>query len=168
YVQYNLCRNDPALAFSAFSQNLFAFADAHAVDRVVIDLRFNPGGDSSVVNPLLNGLRARSALRGHVVVLIGAGTASSAQDAAIALRNLGARLIGEPTRQTPNGYGEVRPLTLPNSAITIQYSTKYFRMIANDHSSALEPDLQVPAALSDLLAGRDAALDAALHASTSD
>jgi hypothetical protein len=39
YIQYNRCQNDPHLPFEDFARDLFAFADGHAVQRVVIDLR---------------------------------------------------------------------------------------------------------------------------------
>jgi hypothetical protein len=166
YIQYNLCENDPRLSFRDFAGGLFAFADSHRVERVVIDLRFNPGGDSSVINPLTGGLKARAGLGSKLYVLIGPDTASSAQDAAIQLRrDLHATLVGEPTREAPNGYGEVRSLTLPNSGLRMQYATKYFRMIRGDDSSELAPHVLVPSTLDDALAGRDPVLESALRLS---
>jgi hypothetical protein len=85
-----------------WQQDLRRFGHEFASHHV--DLRFNPGGDSSVINPLTGGLKARAALRSKLYVLIGPGTASSAQDAAIQLRrDLHATLVGEPTREAPNG-----------------------------------------------------------------
>jgi hypothetical protein len=163
YVQYNSCREDPKLSFSDFARDLFSFAAAHAVERVVVDVRFNAGGSSRVINPLISGLKSRPALRSHVYVLIGEGTFSSAQDNAIALRkDLNAVLIGQPTGERPNGYGEVKALTLPNSGLKMQYSTKYFHMARGD-PPALTPDLHVERTLVDALAGRDPVLDAALQ-----
>ena len=164
YIQYNRCQNDPQLAFKDFARDLFAFADAHPVQRVVVDLRFNGGGNSLVIYPLMLGLKARAALRSHLYVLIGARTFSSAEDAALDFRReFQATLIGEPTSGKPNSYGEVKTLTLPNSKLTVQYSTKYYQMIKDADPSALEPDLRVPRTLADALAGRDPALDAALR-----
>jgi hypothetical protein len=96
-----------------------------------------------------------------VFVLIGDGTFSSAQDNAIAMhRELSATLIGEATGERPNGYGEVRQLKLPNSGLQIRYSTEYFRMLKDSDPDALYPDIAAPPTLEDVLAGRDAALDA--------
>lgn len=163
YVQYNRCREDPKLSFSDFAGQLFSFADAHPVERVVVDLRFNSGGNSRVIIPLKNGLKSRPALRSHVYVLIGEGTFSSAQDNAIEMRKeLHAVLIGEPTGERPNGYGEVKKLTLPNSTLTMQYSTKYFHLAKGDPAD-LEPDVRVGRTLEDALAGRDPVLEAALR-----
>jgi hypothetical protein len=162
YIQYNVCRNDPKLPFRAFARELLAFADSHAVERVVLDLRFNPGGDSRVIGPLQSGLQSRATLRPHVYVLAGPATASSAQDAARDFRkHLHATLVGLPTAERINGYGESRHLTLPNSKVEIVYSTHYFHNAKND-APALEPDIPVRPTLADVLAGRDPALEAAL------
>ena len=59
YIQYNRCAEDPNESFASFTNKLFTFADAHPVQRVIVDLRFNGGGNSSVVQPLLDGLKAR-------------------------------------------------------------------------------------------------------------
>jgi hypothetical protein len=162
YIQYNRCENDPKQSFGDFTRDLFAAVDKHAVTRAIVDLRFNGGGNSIIVHPLKSGLKSRHY---PVFVLIGDGTFSSAQDNAIAMhRELNATLVGEPTGERPNGYGEVRQLKLPNSGLQIRYSTEYFRMLKDSDPDALYPDILAPRTLEDVLAGRDAALDAALHA----
>jgi Peptidase family S41 len=163
YIQYNRCKNDPKLAFKEFAKDLFAFADSHPVKRVVLDLRLNSGGDSRVLEPLKNGLKSRAKLRANVYVLIGPRTFSSAQMAAVEFRHdLHAKLVGEATGEKLNGYGEVRVLTLPNSGLKMQYSTKCFHL-GKDDDSGLEPDVRVSSTLGDALAGRDPVLDAALR-----
>ncbi len=164
YLQYNRCANDPALSLASFASGLLALTDSHTVKRVIIDLRFNGGGDSTVIEPLLKGLKDRASLRSNLRVLIGPATFSSAQFAAFALRReLHALLIGEPTGEKLNGYGEVRLLVLPNSQLTIQYSTKFFRLVKDSDATALEPDIRVSATLAEVLAGRDPVLEAALR-----
>src|SRR5262249_44153990 len=77
YIQYNRCQSDPKLAIKDFARDLFALADSRPIDRVVIDLRFNSGGNSIVIYPLMAGLKVRPALGSHVYVLICPGTFSS-------------------------------------------------------------------------------------------
>jgi Peptidase family S41 len=161
YIQYNRCANDPKQSMGDFARGLFEAVDARTVDRTIVDLRFNGGGDSRVINPLKSGLRAR---RSPVFVLIGDSTFSSAQDNAIEMRReLNATLVGEPTGEKLNSYGEVRQLNLPNSGLHIQYSTQFYRMQKDSDADALYPDIAAPRTLADFLAGRDPALDAALH-----
>ena len=126
YIQYRRCAEDPQQPFAAFAQALFAAVDANpaAVERVVVDLRLNTGGDSRVITPLLDGLRERKSLsgKGRLYGVIGPATFSSGLMAAMALRNeLNAVLVGEPSGEKPNSYGEVRLLTLPHSKVVVQY-----------------------------------------------
>jgi hypothetical protein len=161
YIQFDQCENDPKHPFSKFTDELFAFVDSHRVERAIVDLRFNGGGNSRVIIPLKSGLRSRHL---PTFVLIGDGTFSSAQDNAIEMRNQNdATLVGAATGEKPNGYGEVRTLTLPNSGIHVQYSTEYFRLIKESDPDALYPDIEARSTIADFLAGRDPALEAALH-----
>lgn len=166
YLQYNRCQNDPALPFSEFAKQLFAVADANPADRLIVDLRLNAGGDSRVINPLLDGLKSRPALRarGRLLVLIGRSTFSSGLMAALSLKNdFGGVLVGEPTGEKPNSYGEVLQITLPHSRINVSYTTKFFRLAPDGDPIAVFPDVPVGRSLVDALAGRDPALDAALR-----
>jgi hypothetical protein len=164
YIQYNQCANDPKLRFSNFASKVLADLDSHTIKRVVIDLRLNGGGDSRVIGPLEHGLAARLQKTGPIYVLIGAGTFSSAEDNALDLqRNLHAKLVGEPAGGKPSSYGEIKTLTLPNSKLVVQYTTKWFGSKTDD-TLALEPDIPAPYSLADVIAGRDPALAAAISA----
>jgi hypothetical protein len=164
YLQYASCQNDPSQPFADFVRDFFAFADAHPVDRVIVDLRSNGGGNSMVMRPLTAGLESRRKLRSRVLVLIGPETFSSAVLNAYDLQHeLHARLLGEPTGEKPNSYGEVRSFQLPNSHLRVQYSVKFFRLLEDRDPAAFEPDIRVGRTLEDALAGRDPVLDAALR-----
>jgi len=170
YIQYNRCRNDPKKSFKTFTRELFRFVDGlratAKIERVIVDLRFNSGGDSSVVEPLLQGLQSRPQLttKGRLYVLIGRGTFSSGMMAAINFReDLHAILIGEASGSRPNEYGEVKTLTLPYSKIEIRYTTKYFRLLEDSDPLTLEPDIPIQRSIADFLSGHDQALDTALN-----
>ncbi|MBZ5729016.1 MAG: hypothetical protein LAP87_29075 [Acidobacteriia bacterium] len=76
YLAYNACQNIPGLPFIAFAQQVFSTIDANGIGRLVVDVRNNPGGDSRVVQPLYDGIKARRA-RLQVNAIIGWRTASS-------------------------------------------------------------------------------------------
>ncbi len=160
YFQYLQCADAADQPFSRFVTGMLGFADQHPVDRFVIDLRFNGGGDSRVIAPLIDGLAARPALAGKVYVVISRRTFSSAVLNAIELkRRLGAILVGEPTGGKPSHHGEVKTFRLPRSGITVQYSTKYFEN--PDHpGDAVMPDLPVAIRHADWVALRDPVLEA--------
>ena len=124
----------------------------------MVDLRGTGGGDSSVIRPLLEGLRERSA-GGRVAALIDAGTYSSATMNARDLDELGAVLVGEPTGDAPGGWGEVRTFALPNSGIRVGVSS-YFH---GGSGAQVVPDVAVVPDVRAWLDGVDPVLEAALR-----
>jgi len=166
YVQYNVCDNMKDKPFDQFAKELFAFIDSHSVARLIIDLRYNGGGNESVLDPFIDGVLARSDLnkKGKFFAIIGRGTFSSAMQNALTLRERShITLMGEATGGKPNHFGEIRRFKLPNSGLLIQYSTRRWRMMWGDDPLALEPDIRINRTIDDVLAGRDPALEAALR-----
>jgi hypothetical protein len=162
FIQYNRCENDRKLPFAEFATKLLAEADAQRVKRVVIDLRWNGGGNSRVMGPLINGLSSRRKSIGPLFVLIGPSTFSSAVDNAVELRRvLAAKFVGETSGGMPGGYGEVARLTLPNSKLVIRYTTKNY---GAGSAKTLTPDVDAPFTLGEFAGGRDPGLTAAIHA----
>lgn len=170
YIQYNRCRNDSQKSFKDFTKGLLRFVDGlrppQKIERVIVDLRFNSGGDSSVIDPLIEGLQTRTQLsaKGGLYVLISRGTFSSGMMAAVRLReDLHAILLGEGSGSPPNEYGEVKSFSLPNSKIDIHYTTKYFRLLEDSDPPTLEPDVAIQRSTVDFLQGRDRVFDTALQ-----
>jgi hypothetical protein len=162
FLQYNSCRDDPEQTFAAFCADLWKCADDHPVERIVVDLRQNGGGNSAVIAPFYAGLGARRKLRekGRLFVAIGPSTFSSAMMNALEMKNAyGAILVGEPTGGKPNSYGEVKSFELPHSRLAVQYSTKYWELVPGDPPSVL-PDVAAPLSFDDWSSGRDPVLDA--------
>ena len=154
----------PDLPFATFSRELLNLLDTGNVDRLVIDLRDNTGGNAGILNPFIESIRSRSRLNqtGRLFVLINRGTASSGVDNAITLQSRTRPvLVGEPTGGKPNSFGEVRSFTLPYSGLTVNYSTRFFRLVAGD-PPALAPNVFVEYPWSAYQAGRDPVLEAAL------
>jgi len=161
YVKYDSCRGDLSKTVAGVRHVL----DAQPVERLVIDLRHNSGGNSEVINPLVDELKARPSLEGRIYCIIGRQTFSSGVLNAIELkRDLGAILVGEPTGGKPNCYGEVRNLRLPHSGLRVSYSVKYFSPWPEDTPS-LMPDIPVEVTAADYFSGRDPVLEAILNLS---
>ena len=160
YFQFNRCEDSRAAPFADAANAILERLDRGDLDRLVVDLRHNGGGDSGVLAPLLEGLARRSDWRdrGRIDVLIGSATYSSAMLNAWSLaEKLGARLVGEPTLQKPNSFGELRSFHLPFSGIRVDCATRRFRLLPND-PPALEPHLLIPTTFADLYHGRDPVL----------
>lgn len=165
YFAYNSCRDLPARPFGAFAGELWEVVRKNPTDRMVIDLRANGGGDSSILDPFINELAANADLnqKGRLFVILGRRTFSSAILNALDLKKkTKAIFFGESTGGRPNHYGEIQTLALPNLKLSVSYSTKYFKFVDGDEPS-LVPDVLVELTLADYLALRDPVLDAILY-----
>lgn len=163
YFRYGACADEPQRKVADLGAEMLRAIDAGEAARVIVDLRENGGGNSALLQPFIAGLKARPALRGRVAALIGRRTFSSAEMNAAALKaEAGAVLIGEPTGQKPNAYGEVKSFTLPRSGLVVYYSTKYWKTEEGDRPS-LEPDHAVRLSSADYFGLQDPVLAAALE-----
>ncbi len=165
YLNYRRCANMSSQPFKQFAETVLKFMDENPVERMVIDLRLNGGGNSAIFNPFILALRKRQDVNqtGKLFVLIGRGTFSSAYLNALWLKNMTrAILVGEPAGQKPNHYGEVRTMNLPHSKLLVQYSTEYFKTM-NDDPPSLAPDVPVERSSGDFVAGRDPVLERVLN-----
>ena len=160
YIQYNSCRNMEKQSFKDFTDEVMKDAASQPVKRFVVDLRFNGGGNSRVVQPLVQALKSQAKTR--FFVLVGRDTFSSAfmaaQDFQQHDRGI---LVGEAMGQRPNSYGDIRPLKLPNSSLTAFYCTKYFQLAKTDVPQ-IEPAVKIPRTAADYFSGQDPVLQYAL------
>jgi hypothetical protein len=147
------------------AERLRALAAPPGVERVVLDLRHNPGGDVYGYAPLLEALQSPELDRpGRLFVLVSRATFSAAQILCSELeRTTDAVFVGEPTGGSPNLYGDPTPLRLPVTGWNVHGATVYWeRSEPSDPRFTLEPDLRVPLTAADFFAGRDPVLQRAL------
>ena len=158
FLKYNRCQNDPAKSFAAFIAELFASVGAKPVEKLVIDMRDNPGGNSSVFAPAISAIQARPSINraDRLFVLIGRRTFSSALINSMQLdAQTNATLVGEPTGGKPNAYGEILSLTLPASRLTVWYSTRYFELVRGSDPPSLVPEMPVAPSAASFFDGVD-------------
>lgn len=143
-------------------------AESPKVDRVIVDLRLNGGGDNTTFRSLLVALRSPQInRRGHLYVLIGRATFSAAGNFAAELdRSTKAIFVGEPTGGGVKMYGDVIGVALPNSGLEAYVPARYwdFGRGPNDNRLAVQPELPVKVRFADFLGKRDPVLAAALAA----
>jgi hypothetical protein len=162
YVRYLDC-TDPA-GFAALTDQVFALAATHPVQRLVVDLRQNEGGDTAVFAPFLQRLQTSPLDHaGRLYAVIDQGTFSSGMDTAIELASAGATLIGSPTGGKPDSYGEIGTFTLPNSGLTFSYATQYFQAAApGTDPASLMPSITIQTTFAQYAAGEDPVMNAIL------
>lgn len=159
YIKYNRCED--AAAFKRLVDSAMVAIDSVKPLRVVIDVRDNSGGNSRVVQPLIQALRARQDInrKDALFAIMGRATFSSGLFAANDLRTqTHATLVGEPSGERANHYGELGFFKLPNSALAISYSTKLHKLVEGEGDS-FAPDVLAPPTAEAYIAGRDPAME---------
>lgn len=160
YLQYSSCTNILGNSFSNFVQDMFVVLKDQSINKFIIDIRFNGGGSSILIAPLIDTLKKLVELNGKIYVCIGCKTFSSGLLNAIQLKNdLGAILVGEPTGGKPNHFGEVREFILPNSRLVVRYSIKYFTDYPDNDMNTLDPDFFVKTNSYDSFSGIDSYIE---------
>jgi hypothetical protein len=166
YFKYNKCKDMEDISVKTFCINLMEFINNRDVKKLVIDLRNNLGGDSTLLEPFIMELSKCEKLnkKDGIFVILGRDTFSSALLNAYVLKNeTMAVFIGEATGGKPNCYGEVRYFTLKNSRIGIRYSTKYYKLIEDDEQQSFFPEINFEITFKDYLANKDACLEYILN-----
>lgn len=160
YINYSSCRQMRNKPFEIFDRELWKFIKSHDVDKLVLDIRENRGGISTILDPFIKELKNSGFNRqGKLYVIIGKDTYSSAVLNAVRLKKeTNARFVGEATGGEPNHYGEVKEFKLPNSKKAIRYSTKYFHRLDQDIKT-LEPDEEIKETFAAYREGADPVLE---------
>jgi hypothetical protein len=161
YVQYN--RVEPP--GRDIVDGLRAALEAPDLDRIVVDLRHDYGGQTSAFRPILDLLVAADHARsGRLAVITGRNTFSAASLFAAGLeRETSAIFVGEPMGGSPNLYGDPGTVELEHTGIALTIAEQFFvGSEPGDERLTLEPDVLAPLSAADYFAGRDPALAAVL------
>jgi tetratricopeptide (TPR) repeat protein len=166
YFQYNAVRNDPKEPLDKLCERLFAFIGKHDIDKLVIDMRHNGGGNNFLNRPLVEGLMRCDKVnrRGKLFVIVGRNTFSAAQCGATQIeRHTNALFVGEPTGSRPNFVGETGLLRLPYSKMLASISDLYWQnSVAMDYRTWIGPQIYTPPTFAAYRAKKDPALEAIL------
>lgn len=166
YFQFNKVRNGDSETLDQFSKRLVAFVDQNDVEKLVIDMRWNNGGNTWLGQSLLLSLIGDKKInqRGRFFVIIGRRTFSAAQNMATYFeRFTEATFVGEPTGSSPNFVGEEVPITLPYSKVMANISHLFWQSSwPQDQRIWLAPSIYIPPTFADFRAGRDPAMEAIL------
>lgn len=137
------------------------------VDRLILDVRQNPGGNNTTYGPLLRMVQSFAAEHpGATYVLTDRVTFSAAANLATEIEvSTDATFIGEPMGGGLNFWDDVTFIDLRTLPIPMRMSvsTRYWQMsMPDDPRLTIEPDVAFPVTMADYLAGRDPVLEAAL------
>ncbi|MBC5994906.1 tetratricopeptide repeat protein [Pontibacter cellulosilyticus] len=166
YVQLNEVYDKEDELLVDFTKRIEQAVAENKVERLVLDLRHNPGGNNFLSRPLVLALVRLNELNqfGKLYTLIGRETFSAAQMLANNLEYFTNTLfVGEPSGASPSGYGDSKKFQLPNSKLTVRASSIYWRdWNGNENRPWTTPDIPVAYTASTYFKGQDPVLDAAL------
>jgi len=144
------------------ANKLFDLIEEKKASRLIVDLRFNGGGDFKKGRRLLiERIKENKQInqKGHLFVITGRRTFSAAMVNSIDFKKeTEAIIIGEPPGEKPNSYSENDEMKLPNSKLVVSYSTRYYKFLDQD-VDAFEPEVRIDPKWEDYKQGRDAVMD---------
>lgn len=159
-LNYDQCMDFDS-TFKEFNTEFWNFVDDNDVNKIVVDMRFNTGGNDQLFDPFRRSLLKHKEFNDpqKLYVIIGNRTFSSAVTTAVKMKKLtNALLIGEPTGNSPNHYSDPRGktyITLPNSEITFRCTNTYFETYPGYEHDFLMPDVTVEDRIEDYIYGID-------------
>ncbi|MCR4940082.1 MAG: hypothetical protein K5930_08260, partial [Treponemataceae bacterium] len=150
FMQYNACQDAEGYSVREFTDFVIDALDNKGFNKLIIDLRFNGGGASRLLNLFIGQLKERIKKgKCKAYVLIGTNTFSSAVLNAWDLKKNGCLLVGKPTGGAINHYGELGMASLPESGINVTYSTKHFVLDSSAPAGSIQPDVFIDISVDD-------------------
>ena len=168
YFQFNFVEREwNQVTFEEFTKRLFSFIDANEVRKFIIDIRYNSGGDGSLLDPFLHEIIKRDKInrKGTLFVLVGRKTFSAAVMLIGSLkRHTNAYFVGEPAGAPLNHRGEAQSYILPNSKFVLQLSTLYYQVGGpQDRNEYFQVDFPSQFSSRQYFSGADPALELVLR-----
>lgn len=163
YIQFNLVQQKKEMTLLDFNLKLREEIKQSNIQNLILDLRFNSGGNGSITPPMLKTLIEFEIInpKGKTFVLMGRGTFSAAQNLLTEITKFtNAILVGEPSGSKPNFVGESGWFKLPHSGLMGIIASQYHQASkAEDFRKWIAPHIPVDTSSIDYFSGNDEALD---------
>lgn len=164
YFQFNQVRDAATESLAEVGERILAVIDAGNVEKLVIDMRWNGGGNTFKEMPLLRQIIANRQVNrwGALFVIIGRGTFSAAQNGVNFLSHHSEAIFaGEPTGSSPTFIGETSYFELPHSRTVMNISDlRWVGTWPDDCRIWLPPTLYAPPTFALYRQNRDPAMEA--------
>ena len=168
YLQFNRVESDGEETISSFAAKLQCHLEEARAQILIVDARFNGGGDTFSYIDLLRTLVAFDFAPGYRLFYVeGRDTFSAAINFSADIRRLThATIVGEPA-SAPRAAGDPVFLTLPNTHLQVKVSSNTWSLFYPDDTRAwIPPDMPVVLTAADYFANRDPVLEAILQSLT--
>ncbi|HSE40210.1 MAG TPA: hypothetical protein VLH08_05545 [Acidobacteriota bacterium] len=170
YIQFRSNMDEEGAKIAPFVASVNQAVSTHPPRNVIVDLRFDTGGDNTQNRDLMNVIARK--IPGRIYLLVGNYTFSAGIASAAALAHDGGRkvtIVGSEIADRMHWWSEHQaPICLPASKVCFQINSGYWDLVHgcknnpkcfgdqfNLNVPSLEPQLQAPLLSTDWLANRD-------------
>ncbi|MGE0133142.1 MAG: tetratricopeptide repeat protein [Blastocatellales bacterium] len=150
-------------SFKEFHDHVFQVAEANAAEKFILDIRYNSGGDGSVLIPFIHKFIRSSRFNepGRLFTITGRKTYSAGvmlYD--LMLKHTNTILVGEPAGAPRSSYGDAGAFHLKHSRLQIEISSVHWQLTNSADKSRYQP-VDAPAVFSsrEYFSGADPAVD---------
>jgi len=166
YVRHSQIQDDSTENIPAFYKRLFEYIDHSDVERLILDVRLNGGGNNYKNKAVIKGLIRSKKInkQGHLFVITGRRTFSACQNLVNEIDTYtDAIFVGEPTAENVNFYGDNRKIELPNSKLPVYLSFAWWQDKPQwENGPWTAPHIAVDMSFADYKSNRDPVLETTL------
>jgi len=166
YVRHSKIRDDSEENIKAFYKRVFEFIENNDVEKFILDVRLNGGGNNFLNKPIITGVIESKKINqpGKFITIIGRRTFSACQNLVNRLNNYtNVTFVGEMSSENVNFYGDARTYKLPNSEFPVYLSFAWWQDNAPwDNPSGMIPEVPVMMTFDEYASNKDPELEAAL------
>lgn len=170
YIRHSQIQDDPEEDIPSFYNRVFDFIENNDVEKLVLDVRLNGGGNNYKNKPIITGIIETKKINqvGKLFVIIGRRTFSACQNLVNELDNYtNAIFVGEPTGENINFYGDNRRIELSKTKLTVYLSFAWWQDKPQwENKPWLAPHLAVTPTFEQYRTNQDPVLEAALNFDT--
>jgi tetratricopeptide (TPR) repeat protein len=167
YVRHSSVMDEDDETIADYFKKVFAFIDSNEVEKFVLDIRLNGGGNNYLNKALITKIIESKKINryGHLFVITGAATFSAAQNLTNELEKYTeAIFVGEPTAENVNFWGDIKTELLPLSKLNVNLSWLWWQnMDPRDKRPWTAPNLAAEMSFENYKAGYDSAMNIILN-----
>lgn len=167
YVRHSQIQDDPSENIPAFYKRVFDFIEKNDVEKLILDVRLNGGGNNYKNKPIVTGIIESKKINqsGKLFVIIGRRTFSACQNLINELDNYtNVVFVGEPSAENINFYGDTRKVELPNSKYPVYLSFAWWQDKPQwENADWTVPQIAVDMSFEEYRTNQDPVLEAVLN-----